>query len=97
MSEEALGAGAAALSAALSEAMKEGHAKSVELQQSKLTCVCVCAYRHCCVVRAGGRMRCRPFGLVHLVKHSPPCVFHTTWTSPGHSTTNSGWELRWKT
>ena len=44
VSEEALGAGAAALSAALTEAMKEGHAKSVQLQQTKLTCVltCVC-------------------------------------------------------
>lgn len=39
VSEEALGAGAAALSAALTEAMKEGHAKSVQLQQQKLTCV----------------------------------------------------------
>lgn len=39
VSEEALGAGAAALSAALTEAMKEGHAKSVQLQQTKLTCV----------------------------------------------------------
>ena len=32
-------AGAAAASAALTEAMKEGHAKSVQLQQQKLTCV----------------------------------------------------------
>jgi hypothetical protein len=39
VSEDALGAGAAALSAALTEAMKEGHAKSVALQQQKLTCV----------------------------------------------------------
>lgn len=37
ITEDALGAGAAALSAALTEAMKEGHSKSVALQQSKLT------------------------------------------------------------
>ena len=37
IAEEALSAGAGALSAALTEAMKEGHAKSVQLQQSKLT------------------------------------------------------------
>jgi DNA-binding protein YbaB len=36
IAEDALAAGAAALSAALTEAMKEGHAKSVGLQQSKL-------------------------------------------------------------
>lgn len=37
IAEDALAAGAEKLSAALTEAMKEGHAKSVQLQQSKLT------------------------------------------------------------
>lgn len=37
VSEEALSAGAAKISAALTEAMKEGHAKSVQLQQTKLS------------------------------------------------------------
>ena len=37
VSEEALAAGAAAVSAALTEALKEGHAKSVQLQQQKLS------------------------------------------------------------
>ena len=37
ITEEALAAGAETLSAALTEAMKEGHAKSVQLQQTKLT------------------------------------------------------------
>jgi len=37
ITEDALAGGAAALSAALTEAMKEGHTKSVGLQQSKLT------------------------------------------------------------
>ena len=49
MSEEAMAAGAAAVSAALTEAMKEGHAKSVALQQQKLTCVRLLARRHACM------------------------------------------------
>jgi DNA-binding protein YbaB len=36
VTDEALAAGAAKLSAALTEAMKEGHNKSVQLQQTKL-------------------------------------------------------------
>lgn len=36
VSEEAMAAGAAKVSAAVTEAMKEGHAKSVAMQQQKL-------------------------------------------------------------
>lgn len=84
VSEEALGAGAAALSAALTEAMKEGHAKSVQLQQQKLTCVLR-------VSSDGPTDRSMYIILTHHLKTLP---FQTR---TGRSTRSWGWARRWRT